>query len=83
MCRDARIALTAAADALERERWRPIAEMHEDYGLCIVYDMVNGGEPAFLDVCEDDFAETAKEYTHFRSFWLMTEEAEALGKERA
>ena len=74
-------ALTAAADALERERWHPIAEMREDDGPCIVFDMVNGGALHFLSMWEPDFEEISKGLPHFRRFCFTDVEGESLDKE--
>ncbi len=61
-----------------RPRWRPISEMHEDHGPCVVMDIEDPGRLEMGHVCdvERDWEEWA---THFAPILPLTnEEADAL-----
>jgi hypothetical protein len=60
-------------------KWRPITEMHEDDGECVVINLLDG-DPGCMEihhVCDLEF--DAGEWTHFvRVPSLTTEDAERL-----
>jgi hypothetical protein len=62
---------------LRHYRWRPISEIHEDYGPCV---LMNIDDPGYLEVGTNvdlDFDES--EWTHFTDVPKLThEEAERL-----
>ena len=69
--------LTKLAD---RYRWRPIAELHEDYGSCV---LMNIDDPGYMEIGSNlntDYDES--QWTHFSQIVpLTTEEAERMKKE--
>lgn len=63
--------------ALEPYRWRPIAEMHEDCGSCVLMDIDDAGDLAIGSNLDTDFDESL--WTHFAEVPKLTnEEAEKL-----
>ncbi len=71
------------AHILDRLRWRPIAEMTESDGNCLVIDIDNPGTIELVHVCDLDFSATPELYgfTHFQRISLGALEAELLKKE--
>ncbi len=65
---------------LEKLRWRPISEIHEDHGICVAVNMRDPNPPQITHVCDPAFSEDAIEYewTHFQPSYLGNEEAELL-----
>ena len=61
-----------------RYQWRPIAEFHEDYGPCVVIDMIE--DPGNLAVnWSNDTDFDPSEWTHFsRITQLLTKDAERM-----
>lgn len=47
----------------ERYRWRPIAELHEDYGPCVVMNIEDTGRLEVWSNMQTDYEEL--EWTHF------------------
>ena len=57
--------------------WRPISEIHEDHGPCVVMDISAAGYREITHVCSLDFDESR--WTHFAPIPSMThEDAERL-----
>jgi len=61
-----------------RYRWRPIGEMHEDYGPCVVIDIRDPGRLAIGHVCDvdRDWEEWATHFTRITP--LSNEEADVM-----
>lgn len=71
----ARAKLLSALD--QRYRWRPIAELHEDYGPVVLMDIHDPGSLQIGSNLETDFDES--DWTHFSQIApLSHEEAERL-----
>lgn len=69
-----------ARTALERARWRPISEMHEDFGTCICIDINDPGAMWLGNHCSLDWDESR--WTHFAQIPSLTnEQAEAMKAE--
>jgi hypothetical protein len=68
-------------EELDRYQWRPISEIHEDYGPCVLIHIVD--DPGYLEIGSNlniDFDESA--WTHFAQVpKLSTDEAERLIEE--
>jgi len=64
----------------ERYRWRPIEELHEDFGPCV---LINIEDPGYLEIGSNvniDYDESL--WTHFTKITpLLTEEAEKMIEE--
>ncbi len=45
------------------KKWRPIDELHEDFGLCLLIDIRDPGGVIVGSVLDDDFDEST--WTHF------------------
>lgn len=64
---------------VDRYRWRPIAELHEDYGECVLLDITSVAMSVGSSM-DTDF--DMLEWTHFSQITpLTTEEAERLKAE--
>lgn len=64
----------------QRYRWRPIAEIHEDYGPVVLMDIHDPGSLQIGSNLETDFNES--DWTHFSQIALLShEEAERLASE--
>lgn len=60
----------------ERYRWRPIAELHEDFGSCVG---ININDPGYLVIVHACDVEPDESVTHFTRFApLSTEQADKL-----
>lgn len=76
-------ALAASHTALQKRveeleganRWRPIAEIHEDYGPCVVIDIRDPGNLAVAEVCDDEWV--LADWTHFAPIPSLTHEEAA------
>jgi hypothetical protein len=69
--------IAALEAALAHYRWRPISEIHEDFGSCVLMRI---DDPGYMDIgsnLDEDFNEPG--WTHFAEVpKLTTEEAEVL-----
>lgn len=76
---DIRAALTHLRAALEQTEWRPIAEAHEDHGVCVFVD-IREPDPLCASTLDSDFEESREWYgwTHFMPVRLSNQEAERL-----
>lgn len=60
-----------------RAKWRPIAEIHEDYCPCVAIDIHDPGNVAVVDIRDEDYDDS--DWTHFALLPLLTNEmAEAM-----
>ena len=76
------IALISQAAAQARvDKWRPISEIHEDFGPCVLIDIDDPGHMGIGNNLDPDFDESG--WTHFAEAPKLTsEEAERLKRER-
>jgi hypothetical protein len=54
--------------------WRPIAEAHEDYGLCVYINIHAPGNVVIAHVCDLDYDDNIAEMTHFAMLPPLTDE---------
>lgn len=66
------LAWAITTDAINRYRWRPIADIHEDYGECILLDINDPGGPEIGNNCSLWFDE--EDWTHFAQLPELTNE---------
>ena len=68
------------AELLDRLRWRPIAEMREEHGECVVININDPGHMMLSAVTDSVHAELALGYgwTHYQRISLGAGEAELL-----
>lgn len=68
----------ALRELVDRYRWRPISEIHEDFGECVLIDI---NSPGRIAVGKYDDADFESSWTHFsRIVPLSHEEAVKLGE---
>jgi len=67
-------------EAVSMYRWRPIAEIHEDFGPCVVMRIDDPGSLAVMSSLDENFDES--DWTHFALVPRLTNEDAARLKER-
>lgn len=68
-------ALMALQRLRELHRWRPIAELHEDYGSCVGVNIEDPGHVVIVHACD---IVPDPNVTHFSRFTLSVEQAESM-----
>lgn len=54
----------------EHYQWRPIDEINEDYGTCVLINLFNDDGYTLGHVCDSNFNES--DWTHFTRFTPLT-----------
>ncbi len=65
------VARKLLVEMYERYRWRPIAELHEDFGPCVGMDI---NDPGYLVIVHANDTEFDENVTHFTRFAPLTNE---------
>lgn len=59
---------------LDRYRWRPISEIHEDFGPCVLMNIDDPGKLGIGSNLQLDWEESKSEWTHFAEVPKLTNE---------